>query len=65
VLFAWNLAVSLRRGEPAGDDPWQANSLEWATTSPPPAHNFHWLPPVTSERPVFDLRHAHTPADRS
>jgi len=65
VLFAWNLAVSLRRGEPAGDDPWQANSLEWATTSPPPAHNFHWLPPVTSERPVFDLRHAPTDADRS
>ena len=65
VLFAWNLAVSLRRGESAGDDPWQANSLEWATTSPPPAHNFHWLPPVTSERPVFDLRHAPTDADRS
>ena len=39
-----------------GSDPWHANSLEWATTSPPPEHNFTWLPPIRSERPVFDLR---------
>jgi cytochrome c oxidase subunit 1 len=30
--------------------------LEWATSSPPPEHNFTWLPPIRSERPVFDLR---------
>ena len=40
----------------AGADPWEANSLEWATSSPPPEHNFTWLPPIRSERPVFDLR---------
>jgi len=42
-----------------GDDPWEANTLEWATTSPPPPYNFDTLPPVRSERPVFDLRHKH------
>jgi hypothetical protein len=40
----------------AGADPWHANSLEWATTSPPAEHNFNWLPPIRSERPVFDFR---------
>ena len=40
----------------AGADPWGANSLEWATTSPPAEHNFSWLPPIRSERPVFDFR---------
>ena len=39
-----------------GADPWGANSLEWATTSPPSVHNFDWLPPIRSERPVFDFR---------
>jgi cytochrome c oxidase subunit 1 len=58
VPFFWNIAVSARRGAPAGDDPWGGYSLEWATTSPPPTHNFDWLPPIRSERPVFDLRHA-------
>ncbi|HEY7333214.1 MAG TPA: cytochrome c oxidase subunit I [Candidatus Limnocylindria bacterium] len=55
----WN--VLMGRGAPAGDDPWQANSLEWATTSPPPHHNFTSLPPIRSERPVWDARQA---ADR-
>jgi cytochrome c oxidase subunit 1 len=55
--FVWNVFVSLRKGAVAGDDPWQGNSLEWATTSPPPQHNFHHLPEIHSERPVFDLRH--------
>ena len=39
------------------DDPWDGNTLEWATTSPPPVYNFDHLPPVRSERPVFDLKH--------
>jgi len=56
--FLWNVWRSLRNGEIAGDDPWEANHLEWATTSPPPLHNFESLPPIRSERPVFDMRHA-------
>jgi cytochrome c oxidase subunit I len=51
-----NMIVSRREAEPAGPDPWGANSLEWATTSPPPEHNFERLPPIRSERPVWDAR---------
>ncbi|HEY3072258.1 MAG TPA: cytochrome c oxidase subunit I [Candidatus Limnocylindrales bacterium] len=56
--FLWNVMLSLRNGEIAGDDPWEANTLEWATTSPPPPYNFDHLPEIRSERPLFDLRHA-------
>jgi len=48
--------LALRRPPTAGPDPWEGNSLEWATSSPPPHHNFVALPPITSERPVFDER---------
>ena len=41
-------------------DPWEANTLEWWTTSPPPVHNFDDLPEVHSERPLFDVRHGKT-----
>jgi cytochrome c oxidase subunit 1 len=58
LIFIWNFLVSIRRGKPAGNDPWEGNSLEWVTTSPPPHHNFHRLPEVHSERPAFDDRHA-------
>ena len=58
VPFLWNLFVSIRRGEPSGDDPWGGHTLEWATTSPPPEHNFTRLPPIRSDRPVFDERMA-------
>ena len=57
VVFLVNLVRSSRVGTPSGDDPWGANSLEWATSSPPPHHNFTSLPPIRSERPVFDARH--------
>jgi cytochrome c oxidase subunit 1 len=55
--LAWNIWRSLRRGEPAGDDPWEGMTLEWATSSPPPPHNFDRLPPIRSNRPVWDERH--------
>jgi len=55
--FLWNVLVSLRNGKIAGDDPWEGNTLEWATSSPPPPYNFDRLPLIRSERPLFDLRH--------
>jgi cytochrome c oxidase subunit I len=57
--FLINVIATLINGERVGDDPWEANTLEWATSSPPPPHNFDKLPPIRSERPVFDLRHRH------
>jgi cytochrome c oxidase subunit 1 len=62
IVFAWNLLSSLRHGPPAGDNPWDGQTLEWATTSPPPEHNFDSLPPIHSERPVWDLNHPDAPA---
>jgi cytochrome c oxidase subunit 1 len=59
--FLWNVFISLSSGKPAGDDPWEGNTLEWATSSPPPPYNFDRLPEIRSERPVFDLRHRPRP----
>jgi cytochrome c oxidase subunit 1 len=56
-----NVLWSLRRGTPAGDDPWDAWTLEWATTSPPPEYNFETLPEVRSRRPLWDLKHPEDP----
>jgi cytochrome c oxidase subunit 1 len=61
ALFAWNVVLSARRRRPVGDDPWEANSLEWATSSPPPEYNFDSIPPIRSERPVWDLRRSRKP----
>jgi cytochrome c oxidase subunit 1 len=57
--FIWNIFRSLRYGEvTTADDPWgYGNSLEWATSSPPPRHNFTSLPRIRSERPAFELHH--------
>jgi heme/copper-type cytochrome/quinol oxidase subunit 1 len=58
VPFLWNMWRSLRRGEPAGDNPWDGQTLEWWTSSPPAPENFTApLPPIRSERPVWDHNH--------
>jgi cytochrome c oxidase subunit 1 len=57
AVFFLNFIGSLRRGRPAEADPWDGNTLEWATSSPPPPWNFDALPPIRSERPLFDLKH--------
>ena len=61
LVFAWNAIVSLRRGAVAGNDPWDAWTLEWSTTSPPPEYNFATLPEVHSRRPLWDLKHPDDP----
>jgi len=58
LLFLYNFVKSARSGEVAGDNPWRAWTLEWATTSPPPHGNFVTLPVVHSERPLYDLEQA-------
>jgi cytochrome c oxidase subunit I len=57
LVLLWNIRISLSSGEPAGDNPWNAWTLEWATASPPPEHNFDSVPPVHSARPLWDLAH--------
>jgi cytochrome c oxidase subunit 1 len=61
VIFVVNVARTLKSGAPAGDDPWGAHTLEWATSSPPPAYDFLHIPVVqglyalwerTPDRPV-------------
>jgi cytochrome c oxidase subunit 1 len=58
LVFVLNVAASLRARRPAGRDPWQGQTLEWATSSPPPRHNFDSLPPIRSFAPLLDLRQA-------
>ena len=61
LFFLWNVIRALRQGPPAGDDPWDAWTLEWTTTSPPPEYNFETLPEVQSRRPLWDLKHPNDP----
>jgi len=54
LLFVINFFWSLRAGEPAGSNPWDAGTLEWASTSPPPPFNFAVLPTVRSRNPLWE-----------
>ncbi|WP_310306547.1 aa3-type cytochrome oxidase subunit I [Nocardioides marmoribigeumensis] len=56
--FMWNVYKTSKSPDVLVDDPWGwGRSLEWATSCPPPRHNFHTLPRIRSESPAFDLHH--------
>ncbi|MGI8949175.1 MAG: aa3-type cytochrome oxidase subunit I [Ornithinimicrobium sp.] len=58
LFFMYNVWQSFRTPKVEGDDPWgYGMSLEWATSCPPPRHNFETIPRIRSERPAFDLHH--------
>src|SRR6266850_921327 len=61
LVFLVNLVRSYRRGALAGSDPWDAWTLEWSTSSPPPDYNFAVIPAVRSRRPLWDLKHPEDP----
>jgi len=61
IIFLVNLVRSHFKGDLAGNDPWDAWTLEWATTSPPPSYNFAEEPVVRSRRPLWDLKHPEDP----
>ena len=61
LIFVFNLLWSMFKGEPAGNDPWDAWTLEWSTSSPPPDYNFATIPVVQSRRPLWDLKHPEDP----
>jgi len=61
LLFVYNLIYSYFRGAPAGNDPWDAWTLEWSTNSPPPEYNFATIPAVRSRRPLWDIKHPEDP----
>jgi cytochrome c oxidase subunit 1 len=61
LVFAANLVWSYLRGRTAGNDPWDAWTLEWSTSSPPPEYNYAVIPTVRSRRPLWDLKHPEDP----
>jgi cytochrome c oxidase subunit 1 len=61
LFFVVNLAWSYFHGETAGSDPWDAWTLEWSISSPPPVYNFATIPEVLSRRPLWDCKHPEDP----
>jgi cytochrome c oxidase subunit 1 len=61
LLFVVIVIWALAKGQPSGDDPWDAWTLEWGTSSPPPEYNFEKIPVVRSGRPLWDLKHPNDP----
>ena len=61
LVFVGNLLWSYFKGKSAGSDPWDAWTLEWSTTSPPPDYDFALIPSVKSRRPLWDLKHPEDP----
>ena len=63
AVLCWvvNLVWSYYKGREAGNDPWNAWTLEWSTTSPPPDYNYAIIPTVRSRRPLWDLKHPEDP----
>jgi cytochrome c oxidase subunit I len=64
LVFLWNLIFSYFKGPEAGNDPWDAWTLEWSVSSPPPPYNFAKIPVVQSRRPLWDLKHPEEPDSR-
>jgi len=60
MVFLWNFVTTLRSGQAAGTDPWDAYTLEWDTDSPPKPYNFREIPTVRSRRPFFDKKNPET-----
>jgi cytochrome c oxidase subunit 1 len=61
LVFVVNLVYSFFKGNLAGNDPWDAWTLEWSTLSPPPEYNFAKIPVVLSRRPLWDIKHPEDP----
>jgi cytochrome c oxidase subunit I len=59
LLFIWNVYITTKHGKKVTEeDPWGfCSSLEWATSCPPPRHNFYRIPRIRSERPAFELHY--------
>jgi len=61
LIFVGNLLYSMFKGKLAGNDPWDAWTLEWSVSSPPPEYNFATIPVVRSRRPLWDIKHPEDP----
>jgi len=61
LCFVFNLVQSYFKGRLAGNDPWDAWTLEWSIPSPPPVYNFAVIPEVRSRRPLWDIKHPEDP----